>query len=60
MSSHRVGQRSSHVLRVGWGGRKEDTLMSEGPCLGDPSSDPDQPEQDPCSQAISLVCGVDT
>lgn len=60
MSSHRVGQRLSHVLRVGSGGRRGDTLMSEGPCFGDSSSHPDQLEQGPCSQAISLICGVDT
>lgn len=37
--SYRKGQRLSHVSKVGWGGRRGDTLMSEGPCPRDPRSD---------------------
>lgn len=32
------------MSKVGWRGRRGDTLVSEGPCPRDPSSDPEEPK----------------
>lgn len=68
MRSHTGKTRIITYVQGEWEGRRQRTSSWQrglsrrwrAPCPGDPNSDPDQPEQGPCSQATGLlICRTD-